>query len=153
VTYDPLVIRPEGDLMSRIVWFDAYVSNVDRTARNPNMLIWHRKLWLIDHGAALYFHHATGWERDTAKPRDGFALIRQHVLLHKAASLRAIDDAMAGALTSETLQGIVDLIPSGWLAADDAPEQASAMRAAYRDYLMARLTAPRAFIDEALRVR
>jgi hypothetical protein len=153
VTYDPLVMRLEDDLMSRIVWFDAYVSNVDRTARNPNMLIWHRKLWLIDHGAALYFHHADGWETDAARPRDGFALIKQHLLLHKAHSLRAIDEAMVRALTPQTLRQIVDLIPGSWLAADDAPEQAAAMRTAYGHYLTERLAAPRAFIDEALRVR
>jgi len=152
VTYDPLM-RLEDDLISRIVWFDAFISNVDRTARNPNMLIWHRKLWLIDHGAALYFHHAAAWETDTAKRRDGFALIKQHVLLHKARSLRDIDEAMARVLTPETLQAIVDLIPSGWLAVDDAPAQAAATRIAYRDYLTARLATPRAFIDEALRVR
>jgi hypothetical protein len=153
VTYDPLVMRLEDDLMSRIVWFDAYVSNVDRTARNPNMLIWHRKLWLIDHGAALYFHHTGGWETDAARPRDGFALITQHALLHKASSLHAVDEAMARGLTPATLQRIVDLIPGSWLAAGDAPEQAAAMRTAYRDYLTERLAAPRAFIDEALRVR
>jgi hypothetical protein len=153
VTYDSLVMRLDDDLMSRIVWFDAYISNVDRTARNPNMLIWHRKLWLIDHGAALYFHHADGWETDAARARDAFALIKQHVLLHKAKSLQAADQAMAQVLTPETLQQIVDLIPDGWLVAGEAPERAGALRAAYRNYLTERLTAPRAFIDEALRVR
>jgi hypothetical protein len=153
VTYDPQVLRLEDDLISRIVWFDAYVSNVDRTARNPNMLIWHRKLWLIDHGAALYFHHAEGWETDAARPRDAFALIKQHVLLHKANSVRVVDEAMVQALTPETLQHIVDLIPVGWLAADDASEPAAVRRTAYRDYLTARLATPRAFVDEVLRVR
>ena len=153
VTYDPLVMRLDDDLMSRIVWFDAYISNVDRTARNPNMLIWHRKLWLIDHGAALYFHHASGWETDAAKPRDGFALIKQHVLLHKASDLRAVDEAMARSLTPEALQRIVALIPSGWLAEDDAPERAATIQTAYLHYLTERLQAPRGFIDEALRVR
>ena len=153
VAYDPLVMKLDDDLMSRIVWFDAYISNVDRTARNPNMLIWHRKLWLIDHGAALYFHHADGWQADPAKPRDVFPLIKQHLLLHKAKSLRAVDDAMAQALTPAALQRIVDLIPASWLAAESDPEQATALRTAYHDYLTARLKAPRAFIDEALRVR
>lgn len=153
VAYDPLVMRLDDDLVSRIVWFDAYISNVDRTARNPNMLIWHRKLWLIDHGAALYFHHAPGWETDPARPRDAFPLIRQHLLLHKARGLRDADEAMAAALTPETLQRIVDLIPDGWLAADDGPAQTAALRTAYRDYLAERLKAPRAFIDEAVRVR
>jgi len=153
VTFDPLVMRIDDDLMSRIIWFDAYISNVDRTARNPNMLIWHRKLWLIDHGAALYFHHASGWDTDAARPRDSFALIKQHVLLHKANGLRDVDEAMAGALTNETLQEIVELIPTGWLVEDDAPEAATALQAAYVHYLTERLQAPRGFIDEALRVR
>jgi hypothetical protein len=153
VTYDPLVMRLDDDLISRIVWFDAYISNVDRTARNTNMLIWHRKLWLIDHGAALYFHHADAWETDPAKPRDVFALIKQHLLLHKAKRLREIDDVMAATLNPDTLQWIVDLIPSGWLAADDDIERVAALRAAYHHYLTERLKAPRAFMDEALRAR
>ncbi len=153
VMYDPLVMRIDNDLASRIVWFDAYISNVDRTARNPNMLIWHRKLWLIDHGAALYFHHADGWEADAARTRDPFALIKQHVLRHKAVRLRDVDDAMAGLLTSEWLQQVVDLIPGSWLAPDDVPERVMTLRTAYRRYLTERLEAPRVFIDEALRVR
>jgi hypothetical protein len=157
VMYDSLVMRLESDLISRIVWFDAYVSNVDRTARNPNMLIWHRKLWLIDHGAALYFHHSPGWETDAAKPADGFTLIKQHVLLHKATSLRAIDEDMVRALPAETLNRIVDLIPAVWLVDEDGLEPPAttlaAMRAGYLRYLTERLAAPRAFIDEALRVR
>ena len=153
VTYDPLVMRLDDDLMSRIVWFDVYISNVDRTARNTNMLIWHRKLWLIDHGAALYFHHADAWETDPARPRDVFALIRQHLLLHKATRLSEVDDAMATTLTADTLQRIVDLIPGSWLAADDDRERATTRRTAYHRYLAERLTAPRAFIDEALRAR
>ena len=153
VTYDPLVMRLDDELISRIVWFDAYISNVDRTVRNPNMLIWHRKLWLIDHGAALYFHHAGGWESDAARPRDRFALIKEHVLLHKARSLRAVDERMAEALTPAILQEIVDLIPATWLTSDEAPGQSSAVRAAYRQYLTSRLTGPREFIDEALRAR
>ena len=152
VTWDPLVMPLDDDLVSRIVWFDAYVSNVDRTARNPNMLIWHRKLWLIDHGAALYFHHAGGWERDTAKPRDAFALIAQHALLHKAKRLRIVDEEMAGALSADTLQHLVALIPDSWLPAEQAPD-AVAIRAAYQRYLTERLAAPRAFLEEALRVR
>jgi len=153
VTYDPLVMRLDDDFVSRIVWFDAFISNVDRTARNPNMLIWHRQLWLIDHGAALYFHHADGWESDIARPRDRFALIKQHLLLHKAKRLSEIDDTMGAMLTPETLQRIVDLVPAGWLAADGDSEQAAVLRMAYRDYLTERLTAPRAFIDEAVRAR
>jgi hypothetical protein len=152
VTYDARVVRLDDDLISRIVWFDAYISNVDRTARNPNMLIWHRKPWLIDHGAALYFHHADAWET-ALRPGDPFTLIQQHLLLHKASQLREIDEAMSRMLTPETLQQIVDLIPGGWLAADDDPERVDALRTAYRGYLRERLRTPRAFVDEALRVR
>jgi hypothetical protein len=152
VSYNPLVMRLDDDVASRIVWFDAYISNVDRTARNPNMLIWHRQLWLIDHGAALYFHHTDGWETDIAKPHDVFPMIKQHLLVHKARSLRDVDAAMSTVLTPETLRRIVDLIPRGWLAPDDR-ERAAALRTAYHDYLTKRLTAPRAFVDEALRVR
>ena len=82
VMFDPVVEQPAADLASRIVWFDAYVTNVDRTARNTNMLMWHRRLWLIDHGATLYFHHAPGWTDRSAIARAiRFALIKEHVLL------------------------------------------------------------------------
>src|ERR1700704_1292434 len=96
VMFDPVVQKLDADLSSRIVWVDAYVSNVDRSARNTNMLIWHRQLWLIDHGATLYFHHSPGWEADRARARDPFPLIRNHVLLEPAAMLAAGDEIMAG---------------------------------------------------------
>ena len=103
VTYDPIVQKPDPELAARIVWFDAYVTNVDRTARNTNMLMWHRRLWLIDHGATLYFHHAPEWESDAARPRDPFPLIGNHVLLGHAGRLGGIDEAMARALGPEVL--------------------------------------------------
>ena len=84
VTFDPVVEKPDADLASRIVWFDAYVTNVDRTARNTNMLMWHRRLWLIDHGATLYFHHSPGWDGRSRRARDPFPLIKDHVLLRQA---------------------------------------------------------------------
>jgi hypothetical protein len=130
VAYDPLVMRLDNDLLSRIVWFDAYISNVDRTARNPNMLIWHRKLWLIDHGAALYFHHTEGWETDPTRPHDVFALIKNHLLLHKARSLADIDEEMARVLTPGTVQQIVDLVPGSWLAPDGNPARGAGRRSA-----------------------
>ena len=91
VTFDPLVNQLDADLASRIVWFDGYVTNVDRTARNTNMLMWHRRLWLIDHGATLYAHHAPEWQTGGARPRDPFAMIKSHVLRaagHRAAGRR-----------------------------------------------------------------
>jgi hypothetical protein len=100
VTYDPIVQTPDAELASRIVWFDAYVTNVDRTVRNTNMLLWHRRLWLIDHGATLYFHHSADWESDVARARDPFSLIEKHVLLRHAHRLESIDDMMAGTLAT-----------------------------------------------------
>jgi hypothetical protein len=153
VTFDPVVEQPGADLASRIVWFDAYVTNVDRTVRNTNMLMWHRRLWLIDHGATLYFHHSPGWTADRGRARDPFPLIRDHVLLRAASMLEDIDAAMAGRLTTDIIAGIVDLIPDAWLK-DDASEGLGAThRAAYRQYLLDRLASPRAFVEETVRGR
>jgi hypothetical protein len=147
VMFDPVVEKTPPDLASRIVWFDAYVSNVDRTVRNTNMLMWHKRLWLIDHGATLYFHHAQGWAEDRARARDPFKLIAQNVLLRRAGLLAEVDGAMAAALTPEVIEGIVALIPEAWL--DDG----AAHRAAYSRYLIERLAPPRAFVEEAIRGR
>jgi hypothetical protein len=147
VMFDPVVERPAGELASRIVWFDAYVTNVDRSARNTNMLMWHRQLWLIDHGATLYFHHAPDWAAHPERARDPFGLIKQHVLLTRANGLAAADAAMADVLTAATIDRIVALIPEGWIQ-DEAPG-----RADYRRYLVDRLAAPRAFVEEAIRAR
>jgi hypothetical protein len=149
VNYDPVAHSVPADLASRIVWFDAFVTNVDRTARNTNMLMWHRKLWLIDHGSTLYFHHSPGWERDTARPRAAFTAIQDHVLLRTARRLEQEDGILAGALTPDVIDAILALVPDDWL---DGPPSAD-MRAAYRRYLLQRLTAPRAFVEEALRAQ
>ena len=145
--------QPDAELASRIVWFDAFVTNVDRTPRNTNMLVWHRKLWLIDHGAALYFHHA--WA-DYGAPRDERRSRRSsdHVLLPFASRRSAPPTPRWRArLTRERIAAIVALIPDDWL--DDDPPFASnaAHRAAYADYLTQRLEAPRAFVEEAARAR
>ncbi len=143
VTFDPLVHTMPADLASRIVWFDALVSNVDRTARNTNMLMWHRAPWLIDHGSSLYFHHAAGWQDEPARPRASFPAIREHVLLRLASRIREVDEGLAAALGPETIDGILALIPAEW-AVDVA---------AYRRYFEARLAAPRAFVEEAAGAR
>ena len=153
VTFDPVVERPAADLASRIVWFDAYVTNVDRTVRNTNMLMWHRRLWLIDHGATLYFHHSPGWIADRARARDPFVLIKEHVLRRAATMLDSVDAAMAGRLTADIIAGIVDLIPVSWLGDGASEGEAATYRAGYRDYLLDRLASPRAFVEEAVRGR
>jgi hypothetical protein len=153
VTYDPIVQKPDPDLASRIVWFDAYVTNVDRTVRNTNMLRWHRRTWLIDHGATLYFHHSPGWESDAARTRDPFPMIRNHVLLEHASLIDTVDESLARALQPDVVTAIVDWIPEGWLSAAEPGGDVGAMRAAYVRYLLERATAPRPFVEEALRAR
>ena len=157
LTFDPLADATDADLASRIVWFDALVTNLDRTARNTNMLVWHRRLWLIDHGAALYFHHAG--LGDPAAATRPFPLIAQHVLLPVASRLREVDQALADLLPRSTLDAIVDAVPASWLEVTDEramagePRSAADRRSAYVDHLVRRLAAPRGFCDEAIRTR
>jgi hypothetical protein len=151
VTYDPLVEHVSPELASSVVWFDAYATNVDRTPRNANMLMWHKRLWLIDHGASLYFHHT--WSNYLERSRHAFAHIKDHILLSSAGLLRELDETLAARLTPEVIGGIVNLIPDGWLDADSTFESAGAFRQAYLDYLLRRLEPPRLFVQEAARVR
>ena len=151
VTFDPLAFTPDADLASRIVWFDAFTSNIDRTARNTNMLVWHGKLWLIDHGAALYFHHSSGdfAERATSP----FAPIKDHVLLPLASRLDDADAAMTARLTTAVVADVVALIPDEWLDDDSSRPSKPTQREAYNHYFARRLQAPRAFFEEAARAR
>lgn len=149
VTFDPLAERPDGELASRIVWFDAFVTNIDRTPRNANLLLWHRELWLIDHGAALYFHHS--WDDFLQRAARPFAPIKDHVLLPFANRLADVDAAMAAILTPERIAEIVSLVPEAWLLPDPFFSGPAAQRRAYVDYFMRRLQAPRAFAEEAAR--
>ena len=155
VTFDPtmLPVMPTmtPELVSRIVWFDAYVTNIDRTARNTNLLVWHGKLWLIDHGAALYFHH--DWRDHLTRAASAFGQIKDHVLLRGASELAAVDTAMAAALTPQSLAEIVALIPDAWLRDEPSFMSASDHRLAYRQYLERRLEGPRAFVTEAIDAR
>jgi hypothetical protein len=152
VTFDPVVQQIPPDLASRIVWFDAYVTNVDRTCRNTNILVWHRRFWLIDHGATLYFHHSPGWEGDTRRARAAFAAIKDHVLLRKVSSLERVDELMAGLLAGEVIDEVLAAVPDEWLADRSTIDPATA-RDAYRRYLVDRLVSPRAYVQEAVRAR
>lgn len=150
VMFDPVAEKPDAELASRIVWFDAYVTNVDRTPRNANMLMWHRRLWLIDHGAALYFHHT--WTDMDRRSKDPFPLIKEHILLPFASALEAADQALTTVLTEDVIKGVVDLIPDDWMK--DSPFDSTAEnRRAYVEYLTRRLEAPRHFVEEAIRAR
>ncbi len=149
LSYDPLRRPPpDPELASAIVWFDAYTTNVDRTARNTNILIWHRRLWLIDHGAALYVHHT--WGDYLARSRTPFAAIKDHVLLPYATAIAAADADLRVRLTPELVQRIVALIPDTWLSTEPGFADTNAQRAAYTAYLLARLEHPRLFVQEAI---
>jgi len=134
---------PDAGLAAEIVWFDAFVTNVDRTAKNTNMLLWHGRLWLIDHGAALYFHHAAA--RVDGHERTPFPATAEHVLLPFAGSIAAADSRLAPRVTTELLQDVVAMVPADWLNGDD-PQ-------VYVDYLAGRVASPRLFVDEAERAR
>jgi hypothetical protein len=149
--FDPLVEPPGADLASRIVWFDALVTNVDRTPRNPNLLTWHNRLWLIDHGASLYFHHAwTGWEAASKRP---FAAARDHVLLPFAEAIAEADAALAPTLSDEVLHEIVDLVPEEWLKDEPGFADTAALRDAYVEFLSRRLDEPREWVRDLEVVR
>lgn len=157
--YDPLAaasfVTPAR--AADIVWLDAYVTNIDRTARNPNLMIWQRGLWLIDHGAALYFHH--NWAGvDEARINAPFAPIAQHVLLPLAGDIAEADARLRPQLADELLREIVDVLPEALLM--DTPEgttppfeSAEANRQAYLDYLAGRLHGPRPFVETAIRAQ
>ena len=154
ITFDPIVGLPNAippRLASSIVWFDALVSNVDRTAKNTNLLVWHRKLWMIDHGATLIFHHQ--WDGFEKRSRNPFPQIADHVLLRWATELEEVDALLAPLLTPERIAAVIDLIPESWLHDEPMFPTVDAYRAAYRDYLMQRLESPRTWMEDAVRVR
>lgn len=133
---------------ARILWFDALVANVDRTWRNPNLLVWHRELWCFDHGAALYFHHAWGTPdaaRFAAQPYDA----RSHVLVAFAAEARAADAVLAPQVTPALVAEVVALVPDEWLETGPGRPDAAAVRAAYVEHLVARVATPRRWLPEA----
>src|SRR5437763_13483934 len=144
ITFDPIVSLPIADqssMASAIVWFDALVTNVDRTAENTNLLVWHRKLWMIDHGATLIFHH--NCDGYLEKSRAPFARIADHVLLPWASELRELDAELAARLTPEVVAGVLDLIPAAWLGDEPRFATVDEHRAAYGEVLLARLASPR----------
>lgn len=136
--------RIDAQLASKILWFDAYTSNVDRTVRNTNMLFWHQRLMLIDHGAALYFHHATN--DYLIRSHDPFKAIKDHVFLPRASELQEVDNTCKSLLTPAILEAVVNEIPASWLEQEE-------LRANYLTYLQTRLDASHVFVEEALHAR
>jgi len=149
VMMSPATFAPDPERASEVVWFDAYVTNVDRTPQNPNLLVWHKRLWLIDHGASLYFHHT--WDNPAQLSKLAFPRIRDHVLLPFATEIAAIDPQMRAKLTPDLLTAIVETIPDSWLGDHLEFLTLDEHRAAYVTYLTDRLAAADNFVQEAVR--
>lgn len=147
-TFDTKVNTIDSLEASKIVWLDAFLTNVDRTRVNTNMMVWNSKIWLIDHGASLYFHHS--WRKPEQAPTDPFPYIKTHALLPYATRLDEADRLMRQAITPRTLSKIVDLIPQEWLVDEDGidPEE---KRETYRKFLITRLKESNIFVQEAKR--
>ena len=144
---DPGTTVVDTTLASRVLWFDALVGNVDRSWRNPNLLLWHGDVWLIDHGATLIFHHA--WGR-TAEARAAVATraydASDHVLAPFATEVAAAHRDLAPLVTESLLREVVDLVPAEWLADEPGFDSPSAVRDAYVDHVLARVSASRAWL-------
>ena len=151
LTYDPVTTKVDGRTASLIVWMDAFLTNVDRTVRNTNMLMWHKDLWLIDHGATLYFHHSwTNHEKQALTP---FALIKDHVLLPFADQLEAVDAECKLLLTDDIIREVVNLIPDEWASVLEADETTDSVREVYYNFLTSRLKHSENFLKEAINAR
>ena len=150
ITYDPTVTTIDPRLASQIVWLDCLLTNMDRTPRNTNMLVWHKELWLIDHGASLYFHHSwQNWEEQASRP---FVLIKDHVLLPQASELDLVNDEFRQIMTPELIHSVVALIPDEWLAGESF-DSAAAHRDAYARFLEIRVAHSEIFVKEAQNAR
>lgn len=151
ITFDPVVTTIDAKLASQIVWLDCLVTNVDRTARNTNMLMWHNELWLIDHGAALYFHHS--WENFDEQAKRPFVQVKDHVLLPYADELDSVDFQFRSVLQPDRLRAIVSLIPDEWLIDDSIPGTPQEKREVYSSFLETRLINSEIFVKEAKHAR
>lgn len=150
-TFDPAVNNIDGLTASKIVWLDSFLVNVDRSRQNPNMMIWHNELWLIDHGASLYFHHSGRNPEEAAL--DPFPYISNHALLPYADRLEEADRLMRQAITPRTLNKIVDLVPEEWLFEEGMTETTTQRKEAYKIFLTKRLANSKIFVNKAMEER
>jgi len=150
ITFDPVVTKIDALEASQIVWLDSLLTNVDRTARNTNLLMWHKELWLIDHGASLYFHHSwDAWNEQSERP---FVQIKDHVLLPWASELAAVDEAFRAILTPERIRIILATIPDDWINSGVYSEPGE-VRSVYEAFLLNRLSHSSIFLNEAQHAR
>lgn len=151
LTFDPAAMPVDPLLASRIVWLDAFLTNIDRTVRNPNLLSWHNELWLIDHGASLYFHHT--WTTRDKHVHSPFREVKHHVLLPQAAELEQADAEAKARLTPGAIEAIAGLLPDDWLPEAGDALTPDAVRAVYREFLTERLARSEIFVNEARHAR
>ena len=150
INYDPNVMKVDEDLASKVVWLDAYITNVDRTFRNTNMLMWYKELWLIDHGSSFFFHHSwINWEKQAVSP---FEFIKDHVLLPQASQIEKADEELKPLVTDEFIDKLVNLIPDEWLNFDwnHTPDE---LRKVYADFLKIRRDNSEIFVKEVQNAR
>ena len=151
INFDPVVTQVEPLLASKIVWLDSFITNVDRTFRNTNMLMWHKELWLIDHGASFYFHHS--WTNMEKQAKTPFAFIKDHVLLPQASELEEADRISKTLLSEEKIREIVNLIPEEWLDWEGYDESMKEIKETYIQFLLVRLANSEIFLKEAQNAR
>lgn len=150
IAYDPSV-KVDSLLASKIIWLDAYITNIDRTFKNTNLLMWHKELWLIDNGASLYFHHSwMNFEKHALSP---FTYIKDHVLLSQATMIDEADQFAKSVLTDEILHEIVELIPLDWLNWDDTDDSPEQIKEVYFNFLKTRRDHSVNFVNEAKNAR
>lgn len=146
LTFDPVVTQVDKKLASKIVWLDAFTTNIDRTVKNTNMLIWHKELWLIDHGATFYFHHSwDNWEKAAVSP---FPYIKDHVLLPQASLVEEINDEMIALLHDEKLKEITNLIPTEWMEWEGTEMKPEEIREVYYQFLVQRRNSSNNFVKQ-----
>lgn len=151
VTFDPVVTKIDPIAASKIVWLDSLLNNVDRTSRNTNLLWWHKDLWLIDHGAGLYFHHSwNNWEEKATRP---FTHIKDHVLLQLASELDFVNKEFHVLLSEQTISSIISVIPDEWLLKDAPFTSVELHRKAYENFLIKRFAHSTVFVKEAQHAR
>jgi len=147
ITFDPVVNKIDSKLASQVVWLDSLITNIDRTPRNPNLLFWNKELWLIDHGASLYFHHSWDhWEDQAKKP---FLGIKDHVLLPYALNMEEVNEEFRRILTKEKIESIVNQVPDIWLMENDSLDSIHDLRNVYIQYLQTRLDLSQDFVELA----
>ena len=151
ISFDPAVNNVDPLLASRIVWLDCLLTNVDRTARNTNMLMWNKELWLIDHGAALYFHHSwQNWEQQSVRP---FQHIKDHVLISYATELEKVNTEFRSVLNPPLIESIISLLPEEWLSGWSDGESPAEIRRVYSAFLNRRIANSEIFVKEAQHAR